>query len=86
MTGKQIYKKLAWLNELPAAEAELLFSECSGSREWARSMTESRPYRMLGQLFLRADEAWSQIVSGDPHGSAPGWELIEERLIKMLER
>lgn len=41
---------------------------------------------MLGQLFHRADEVWSQIVSGDPHGSAPGWELIEERLIKLLER
>lgn len=86
MKGKQIYKKLAWINGLPAAEAERLFSECSGSREWARAMAASRPFRMLGHLFYRADEAWSQIVSGDPHGSAPGWELIEERLIKMLER
>ena len=65
MQGIQIYKKLAWLNELPADEAEYVFRDCCGSVEWARQMAESRPFAMLENLFRRADEVWSSLSTAD---------------------
>ncbi|MBL8182630.1 MAG: hypothetical protein JNL64_13585 [Blastocatellia bacterium] len=53
-----IYKKLAWLNELPEDEAVYVFTECSGSDDWARSMAQARPFPMLEQLYLRARDLW----------------------------
>jgi len=77
-----IYKKLAWLNELPADEAEYIFRECGGSDEWAREMTARRPFPMLEQLFAAAAET-SDSLNGN--GSLPFREL-ERRLGKLLER
>ena len=65
MQGIQIYKKLAWLNELPADEAEYVFRDCCGSVEWSRQMAESRPFAMLENLFRRADEVWHSLSTSD---------------------
>jgi len=53
-----IYKKLAWLNELPEDEAVYVFTECSGSDDWARSMAAARPFPMLEQLYLYGRDLW----------------------------
>lgn len=53
-----IYKKLAWLNELPEDEAVYVFIECSGSDDWARSMAAARPFPMLDQLYGVARDLW----------------------------
>lgn len=71
-----IYQKLAWLNDLPEAEAIEVFVECSGSPEWSRAMTDARPFPMLEQLYSRAELLWS----GD------GFHEIEKKLNALLER
>ena len=58
MKNYQIYKNLAWLNELPNVEADAVFRECCGSQAWARLMTEGRPYPLLENLFAAADNIW----------------------------
>lgn len=65
LQGIQIYKKLAWLNELPADEAEYVFRDCCGSRTWARMMAASRPFAMLDNLFRRADNIWLSLPVDD---------------------
>ncbi len=60
-----IYKNLAWLNALPADEAEAVFLACCGSTEWARLMAGARPFAMLEHLFRAADEIWFSLPSAD---------------------
>jgi hypothetical protein len=38
----RVYANLAWLNGLPAEEAEAAFYGCSHSEEWSRLMTAAR--------------------------------------------
>lgn len=80
LSGRNIYQKVAWLNELPAKEAERVFRECSSSRAWARQMTVLRPFPMLESLFGRGRKAWAATRS------AGAWEHVEERLGRLLER
>lgn len=54
----QIYKNLAWLNDLPHAEAQTVFLDCCGSQEWARRMVEKRPFPMLENLYNAAEKTW----------------------------
>ncbi len=79
MQGIQIYKKLAWLNELPADEAEYVFRDCCGSMEWARLMAESRPFSMLDSLFRRADEIWLSLAVDDWLGAFAAHPKIGSR-------
>lgn len=58
-----IYKNLAWLNELPDAEAEHILTTVSGSRAWAREMTEKRPFPMVEALFETAADVWRHLPS-----------------------
>lgn len=82
LQGHNIYKKLAWLNDLPSDEAEYVFRECGGSGAWARLMAERRPFPMLEQLFSHAEAVWAEIrTDGDP-----GFDEIEKRLATLLER
>lgn len=78
----KIYKKLAWLNELPASEAEYVLRECGGSDEWARGLSSVRPFVMLEDLFDNAREHWALTAEG---GEA-GYSRICARLGKLLER
>lgn len=61
----QIYKNLAWLNDLPPDEAEYVLRDCCGSRAWARRMTNARPYSMLEDLFQTADSIWQSLSIAD---------------------
>lgn len=66
MTVKHnVYKKLALLNSLPAADAEAAFLDCCGSTEWARRMTANRPFPMLGHMFQKAAEIWFSLSAAD---------------------
>ncbi len=65
MQTYEIYKNLAWLNELPAREAESVFLDCCGSVEWARRMAASRPFPMLENLFTRSDDIWFALSPAD---------------------
>lgn len=49
---------LSSLNALGPSEAFDEFVKCCGSSDWARRMTESRPFKSLGQLQTRASEIW----------------------------
>jgi OHCU decarboxylase len=60
-----IYKNLAWLNDLPPDEAEAAFLDCCGSREWARRMTAARPFPLLDQLYKRAADVWFALPVAD---------------------
>ena len=82
LTGRKIYKKVAWLNELPADEAERVFRECSSSYVWARQMTDLRPFPMIESLFRQARFAWA--IS--PRDDREGWDKIEQKLGRLLER
>lgn len=61
----QIYKNLAWLNDLPQSEAEAAFLACCGSIAWARRMAEARPFHMLEDLFETATRAWASLSRTD---------------------
>lgn len=61
----QPYKRLAWLNELPAAKAEAAFLDCCGSPEWAKAMVSARPFRMLEHLFTTAENIWFSLPIAD---------------------
>jgi 2-oxo-4-hydroxy-4-carboxy-5-ureidoimidazoline decarboxylase len=61
----QIYKNLAWLNDLPAAEAETVFRACCSSSEWARRLAEARPFVMLDDLYESAERIWFSLSSVD---------------------
>jgi OHCU decarboxylase len=56
---------LTGLNGLPSSEATNEFSKCCGSRGWARSMTESRPFETMEQLNARASEIWWSLDRND---------------------
>jgi len=60
-----IYKNLAWLNGLTGADAENVFLDCCGSREWARRMATARPFPMLRDLFQRAYDVWFSLPIAD---------------------
>ena len=49
---------LSWLNQLGPSESSDELLKCCGSREWARRMTGSRPFKSLEQLQTRASEIW----------------------------
>ncbi len=61
----QVYKSLAWLNELPEAEARKVLLDCCGSPEWADRMIKERPFRMLEGLFRAADAVWYSLTPAD---------------------
>ena len=46
------------LNELPNAEANAEFLKCCGSDEWAKRMSDARPFSNSDELSSRADEIW----------------------------
>lgn len=82
LQGIQIYKKLAWLNELPSEEAEYVLGECSGSPEWAHLVTSARPFPVLDQLFVQAEQLWLSLAPEN----VDGWTSVKQRLKRLLER
>jgi OHCU decarboxylase len=56
---------LAWLNSLPAAEAEKELLQCCGSTRWAHEMAAARPYSTLEALLAAANEIWWVLNQND---------------------
>ena len=56
---------LAWLNSLPAVEAEKELLQCCGSRRWAEQMAAARPYHTLETLLASANEIWWTLDRND---------------------
>lgn len=65
MAKFQIYKNLAWLNDLADDEAERAFLDCCASADWARRMTAGRPYNMLDDLYNAAEKTWFSLPVAD---------------------
>lgn len=84
--GKKVYRKLAWLNELPVDEAEYVFMECSGSKTWSRQMAASRPYPMLSQLFDSASIVWASLDADERAAACDGRTTPDEKLKLVLQR
>lgn len=49
------------INRAIASDVESLFRDCCGSNEWARRMTESRPFGSEIKLFETAAEIWHSL-------------------------
>lgn len=60
-----IYKNLDELNKLPSDEAESEFKDCCGSTEWARQMTDARPFLMVDDLYRAAEIKWFALTPAD---------------------
>jgi OHCU decarboxylase len=56
---------LAWLNALPADEAEGELLKCCGSKRWAREMANGRPYESFNALIAHANDIWWSLQPGD---------------------
>ena len=56
---------LAWLNSLPAAEAEKELLQCCGSTRWAQQMAAARPYPTFDALLASANEIWWSLDRND---------------------
>ncbi|MGW7519699.1 2-oxo-4-hydroxy-4-carboxy-5-ureidoimidazoline decarboxylase [Streptomyces sp. NPDC054796] len=57
--------KLAWLNTVPAAEAEEVLLRCCGSRRWAARVAAHRPYPDHEALLAASDEACYDLTFAD---------------------
>jgi len=57
--------RLATLNRLPAAEAEVALLACCGSRRWARTLVAARPFADPEALRARAEHEWWKLAPGD---------------------
>lgn len=53
------------INDATNADAESMFLDCCGSIEWARRMTESRPFSSESALFESAAKIWNSLRSSD---------------------
>ncbi|MFT3742833.1 MAG: 2-oxo-4-hydroxy-4-carboxy-5-ureidoimidazoline decarboxylase [Pyrinomonadaceae bacterium] len=60
-----VYKNLAWLNEVSFNDAVSVFLSCSGSEMWARRMAEFRPFAMLEKLYETASSLWFALPRGE---------------------
>lgn len=54
-----------WLNAAPEADARAALMRCCGSRRWARSMVDARPFTSRTHLFGHAEVAWWRLGDGD---------------------
>ena len=53
------------LNRASREEAEAAFLSCCGSRRWAKTMTEARPFADLSQTLGQAAEIWQNLETDD---------------------
>jgi OHCU decarboxylase len=57
--------RIHWLNSLLTVDAEVEFLKCCGCRNWARGLTESRPFADAAALFHKADSVWWSLQDHD---------------------
>jgi len=53
------------LNRFSSAQAEVEFLKCCGSRNWARSLTDARPFTDVDALFQKAESVWWSLSDED---------------------
>jgi OHCU decarboxylase len=58
-------KRLDHLNSLSPAQAEAELLKCCGSRNWARLITEARPFAGPDELLAKADRVWQSLSEID---------------------
>src|SRR5689334_1950493 len=56
---------LGWLNALPPGAARTELLKCCGSRRWAATLTERRPFATLDQLLAQAGDVWWGLDQSD---------------------
>ena len=57
--------KLEQLNRAAREAAEADFTNCCGSKTWARMMTEARPFADIDAVLNRAEQIWLNLESDD---------------------
>jgi OHCU decarboxylase len=67
------------LNSLSEDDAERELLTCCGSRRWARTVAEGRPYASVDELLARADEVWWSLDAADWHEAFRSHPRIGER-------
>lgn len=58
-------RDLAWLNSLSADEAAQELLQCCGSKRWAMTVSNARPYPTLEALLARANDIWWSLDRSD---------------------
>ncbi len=58
-------EKLEQLNQTAKEEAETDFTNCCGSRKWARMMTDARPFADVAALIKQAEQIWLNLDAQD---------------------
>ncbi len=58
-------KKLEQLNQAPNEKAEADFLNCCGSQNWARKMSETRPFPNIAELLNQARQTWQNLNAQD---------------------
>jgi OHCU decarboxylase len=53
------------LNRLTGQQAEAEFRKCCGSSEWAKAMSDARPFSNSDELSSKADEIWWSLDEED---------------------
>jgi len=53
------------INELSPQQAEAEFLKCCGSSEWAKRMSDARPFSNSDELSSKADEIWWSLAEED---------------------
>jgi len=57
--------RIEWINSLSADEAEAEFLKCCGSKRWASSMADARPFSSADDLTAKADNIWRSLQAED---------------------
>jgi OHCU decarboxylase len=57
--------RIQWLNLLSTVDAQGEFLKCCGANNWARAMTEARPFASLEELLATADSRWRSLSEDD---------------------
>jgi OHCU decarboxylase len=58
-------EKLEQLNQAASETAKADFLNCCGSQNWARRMTEARPFADVAVLIKQAEQIWHNLESED---------------------
>ena len=53
------------MNRFSREQAEAEFLKCCGSRNWAREMSEARPFASIDDLLAKAESVWSSLSEED---------------------
>ena len=58
-------QSISRINELSEAQAKAEFLQCCGSSQWAKQMSEARPFSDANELSEEADKIWWKLSEED---------------------